>query len=80
MSITGLCVVSIGIVFLSIMCGLHYLDCEITMWHVIVAGVLSLPLACLFLLVMAATFTHMEDRARARRRAKATASRLSGDQ
>jgi predicted outer membrane lipoprotein len=80
MSIIGLWVVSIGVVFLSIMCGAHHLGFEITTWHVIFAGVLSPPLACVFLFCMAAMFTHMEDRARARRRAKAAASRFSGDQ
>lgn len=68
------------LVFLGLLVGAHQLGYPITMWYFIFAVVVSLPLGWALLLGVGCIGVWSEDRARARRRAKAAARKLAGDQ
>lgn len=68
------------LVFLGLLVGAHQLGYPITMWYFIFAVVVSLPLGWVLLLGVASIGVWSEDRARARRRAKAAARKLSDGQ
>lgn len=65
------------LVFLCLLVGAHQLGYPITMWYFIFVVVVSFPLAWVLLLGIASVGVWSDDRARARRRAKAAARKLS---
>lgn len=67
-------------VFLGLLVGAHYLGYPITLWYFIFVLVVSLPLGWVLLLGIASVGVWSDDRARARRRAKAAARKLSDGQ
>lgn len=68
------------LVFLGLLVGAHQLGYPITMWYFIFAVVVSLPLGWVLLLGVGCIGAWSDDRARARRRAKAAARKLADDQ
>lgn len=68
------------LVFLGLLLGAHGFGYQITMGYFILAFLVSLPLSCVLLLGAGFIGSWSDDRARARRRAKAAARKLAGDQ
>lgn len=68
------------LVFLGLLLGAHQLGYPITMWYFILAFLVSLPLSCVLLLAVGCLGEWTENRARARRRAKAAARKLADGQ
>ncbi len=68
------------LVFLGLLLGAHQFGYPITTWYFIFVVVVSLPLGWALLLGVACIAGWSEDRARARRRAKAAARKLADGQ